>query len=90
VDDDVVDRPLQPGVAQACLEGVGDLVEPPAEGPLRGAGVDDRLDQPAVAAGVTGAGDAEHAAALAGRADLALLGGDLGALVLLLGHRVVT
>ena len=90
VDDDVVDRPVQPGVAEACLEGVGDVVEPAAVGPLRGTGVDDRLHQAAVAAGVAAAGDAEHAAPLAGGADLALLGGHLGALVLLLGHRVVT
>ncbi len=45
----------------------------PPYGRWDGAGEHDRGDQAAVAGGVTGAGDAEHAAALARRADLGAL-----------------
>src|SRR6478672_3858892 len=71
VDHDSLDGVVEPVGAQPVLEGVGHLVVPPAEGPLRGRGVDDRADQAAVAAGVTTPPHAEHALAAADGVDLA-------------------
>jgi hypothetical protein len=61
VHDHLFDRTLQPGVAGALGQGVGDVVHPPAVRRLGGTGQLDGAGQAAVAGGVAAAADPEHA-----------------------------
>jgi hypothetical protein len=86
VDHDPLDGGFEVGGLQPRLEGVGDLVEPAAEGALGVTGVDGRGDQAAEAGGVAGVADAEHAAAGAdGAPDLLVAGDEVGRGVLGVG-----